>query len=95
MDALHASSLAECIEYELGAATDTARVECYAVPLKPGSTRRRSRWAFLVVSDLVERAIRETLACMDVEVVDRRGGRLVAIAWPRGASTDPYTAGRR
>lgn len=83
MDAVHATSMAECIEYELGAGAEQARIECFAVPLRRGSSRRRSRWTFLVVSDLDERHVRETLGCMDVETVERRGSRRVMTAWPR------------
>lgn len=91
MDAIDATSLAECIEHELGASVDEGRAECYAVPLRPGSTRRRSRFAFLLVTDAPERLVRETLRCMDVEVLERRGRSLVLAGWPRGRSTDPYT----
>lgn len=86
MDAMEAISLAECIELELGTACTSSRVECFAVPLRPSSTRRRSRWTFLVVTDAPERTLRDVLTCMQVDVVQRRGTRRVYTAWPEGAT---------
>ncbi len=88
MDALIAGQWAECLEIELGAAYDQARVEVFAVPLRPGSSRRRSRWVFLVATDGAERVVHEVLTDFHVEFVGRRGSLRSLVAWPRGRAVD-------
>lgn len=84
MDAMEATELAACLEFEVGAACPSTRVECFAVPLSRGSSRRRSGWAFLLVTDAPERTVRETLPGYEIELIERRGKRRVMQAWPRG-----------
>ncbi len=84
MDAMSATNLAECLELDLGASAPEGCVACFAVPLRPGSTRRKTRWAFLVVTDLPERTVREVLSRFHVDLVERRGSRRVFAAWPQG-----------
>lgn len=83
MDAVEATSLAECLEFELGALAQDARVECFAVPRTRASTRRSTGWLFLVVTSLPENVVRQALS-MPVEVVERRGSRRCLVAWPPG-----------
>jgi len=82
MDALEASQRAACIEFDLGAGADQARVECFAVPRRRGSSRRQSSWLFLVVTDLPEHEFRDALSGFTVETLDRRGARTSYAAWP-------------
>lgn len=82
MNAREASQKAACIEFDLGAGADRARVECFAVPCRKGSSRRKSRWVFLVVTDLSPREIRDALPGFQVETLSRRGSRTTHAAWP-------------
>ncbi len=81
MDAVQATSLAECIEHRLGA-TESGRVEAFAIPRRKASTRRSTRWCFLIVTNLPEDHVRDTLREMTLEVTERRGPFLVFVAWP-------------
>lgn len=82
MDALEASERAASIEFRLGAGAERARVECFAVPCSEGSSRRQTRWAFLVVTDLPETEVRDGLSRCRVETIGRRGERTSYVAWP-------------
>lgn len=82
MDAIEARERAACIEFSLGAAAEQARVECFAVPRRKGSTRRRSRWVFLVVTDLPDVEVRDGLSTFEVETIGRRGQATTFVAWP-------------
>jgi hypothetical protein len=82
MDALEATQQAAGIEFALGASAEEARVECFAVPRRKGSSRRSTRWLFLVVTNLPEREVRDGLSTFQVETIGRRGGRTTYVAWP-------------
>lgn len=82
MDAREAVEHAACIEFSLGAGADEARIECFAVPRRKGSSRRSSGWLFLVVTDLATREVRDGLEAFDVETIRRRGGLTSYAAWP-------------
>lgn len=80
---MDAMQRAASLEFALGAGAERARVECFAVPRRKGSSRRRSRWLFLVVTDLPERAVREGLSTFRVETIGRRDAAKHYAAWPR------------
>jgi len=82
MDPVEATCTAEHLEFQIALARERARVECYAVPLRPYSSRRRSRWTFLIVTDVGERAVRDRLPGYRVEYLERRGRLGVLLAWP-------------
>lgn len=82
MDALEAMEQAACIEFSLGAGAEEARVECYAVPRREGSSRRQTPWVFLVVTDLPGHEVRDGLPAFRVETIGRRGSAKSYAAWP-------------
>lgn len=82
MDAFEAMQQAASIEFSLGAGAEEARVECFAVPRRKGSSRRSSRWVFLLVTDLPEREVRDGLSTFTVETIGRREARKRYVAWP-------------
>lgn len=82
MDALEAMQRAASIEFSLGAGADQARVECFAVPRRQGSSRRSTRWVFLLVTDLPEHEVRDGLETFTVETIGRRHGAKRYAAWP-------------
>lgn len=84
MDGRRALEQAASIEFSLGAGAEEARIECFAVPCRKGSTRRSSRWVFLVVTDLPEREVRDGLSTYHVETIGTREGRTSYAAWPQG-----------
>jgi hypothetical protein len=82
MDVAEATLTAERLEREVGLSADTSRAECYAVPLARGSTRRKTRWVFLLITDVDETRVRDVLPDLDVEFLDRRGGARILALWP-------------
>lgn len=81
MDAMQATEFAECLEYRLGT-PKSGLVEAYAIPRAKGSSRRTTRWLFLLITDLHEDHVRDTLREIPVELLERRGSRYVYMAWP-------------
>lgn len=73
------------LEHRVAAATDTVRAACYPIPLKPGFLRRRTRWAFVVATDLDENALRDALDGHTIEFVQDRGAERLYILWPTDA----------
>lgn len=82
MRATEAKERAACIEFSLGAGADEARVECFAVPCRKGSSRRKARWVFLLVTDLPELEVRDGLTSFDVETLGQRGEATTYAVWP-------------
>lgn len=82
MDAVEAMQQAASLEFALGAGAEEARVECFAVPRRKGSSRRQARWLFLVVTDLPEREVRDGLSTFQVETIGRRDRMTSYAAWP-------------
>lgn len=82
MDAVEALQRASCLEFRLGAGAGGARIECFAIPRRRGSARRRSQWVFLVVTDLPEVEVRDGLQEFEIEMVGRRNGAGHYVAWP-------------
>lgn len=82
MDAIEASEWAASIEFRLGAGAEEGRIECFAVPQGKGSSRRRSSWMFLLVTDLPDVDVRDGLEACHVETIHRRGSSKSYAVWP-------------
>jgi hypothetical protein len=85
VNAREASTRAACLEFELGATSDSVRVEVHALPARATAHLRGSRWVFIVRTGRCERAVRETLAAWQVRHLGETDGLNVFAAWP-GAS---------
>lgn len=81
MNSVQATEFAESLEYRLGT-LESGLVEAYAIPRSKGSSRRTTRWLFLIVTDLPEDHVRDTLREVPLELFERRGARYVYLAWP-------------
>ncbi len=89
MHPMEADWLAWHLEHRLGAADERVQAACYPVPLRPGFLRRRTRWVFVVVTDLVEGELRGALAGHDVEFVQDRGQERLYVVWPTARPQGP------
>lgn len=89
MHPMEAEWLAWHLEHRVGAAVTSARVACYPVPLKPGFLRRRTRWAFVLATDLEEASVRESLAGHTVEFIQDRGKERLYVVWPAAGPQGP------
>ncbi|MDX1611007.1 MAG: hypothetical protein R3185_01475 [Candidatus Thermoplasmatota archaeon] len=89
MDPLEATWTAEHLEHLVTAGRERARCACFPVPLRPGWSRRRTRWAFLLTTDCPETHLRTCLAPRRVEFVGQRRGEPLFVIWDAGDGAGP------